>query len=442
MTSTSTPEADKPMPVWVDDCHMDWEWIRRKTKLPTISGNDTAGCLVQDMSNQGRLGATPRGGATLKLTLALEQQEGQGVDGKDDAVPLTLIIKQVPSSGRPLSQQLGLAREALFYNQLAPDIQQGSDNNNKLLPTIHYAWGDMTTGSKVVVMEDLSQQSVDSGIFFGPGNPNNWNRDLPAMVARVGSQPPSAGHVASVTFQAMARIHATFWCRNDLLNDKNEWLRGHSWLLGKGKESWEASMGLVRQCWNTNLEREQRGGEPGTLKWDPLVRATIEAAIQGISWQAQTDRLHTKGQWTLVHGDFWPGNIMWMINNSNNTSSGDEIRFLDWEMVGLGSGPQDLGQYILSNMDPAERRACEHDLVQAYFQELKRCDADNKIDLSWEQCWREYKIGGLERWLWFLVYFVGQEGPLLDWAQFFHNQIASFMHDHEISPSDISQPRP
>ncbi len=32
------------------------------------------------------------------------------------------------------------------------------------------------------------------------------------------------------------------------------------------------------------------------------------------------------------------------------------VKLVDWEMAGIGSGAQDLGQYVISNMDPAERR--------------------------------------------------------------------------------------
>jgi len=133
-----------------------------------------------------------------------------------------------------------------------------------------------------------------------------------------------------------------------------------------------------------------------------------------------------------VHGDFWPGNVMWMTKERNS------IRFLDWEMVGLGSGPQDLGQYVISNMNPAERKVCEKELVEAYFEELKR--QNRAIGCSWEYCWQEYKVGGVERWLWFLVYFVGN--GMSEWAQYFHNQIEAFMNDHDLTADDITQPRP
>jgi hypothetical protein len=89
-------------------------------------------------------------------------------------------------------------------------------------------------------------------------------------------------------------------------------------------------------------------------------------------------------------------------------------------------------------MDLNERRQCEEELIRNYYHELtNNCGVK---DFTWEDCWKEYRVGGLERWLWFLVYFLGQEGPLLECEQFFHNQIAAFLHDPKMGPNDVIQP--
>merc|ERR1712232_734440 len=115
-------------------------------------------------------------------------------------------------------------------------------------------------------------------------------------------------------------------------------------------------------------------------------------------------------------------------------------------------------------MDTETRRSCERKVVQAYYDELmilrrsRSCSkntnyATNSVinnnndansSFTWEECWKEYKVGGIERWLWFLVYFCGQplDSPLLKWAQFFHNQICAFLKDHKMKPTDFTQPRP
>ena len=409
-----TSNEKKSMPIWLDESHISPEWIEEITNLPCSS------CSVVDISNETRkAGDHAKDGATLRLTL----QSKSGLPKSK-----TLIIKQVPEQGRALSVQLGLAREALFYHHFSSNLPREST------PKIYYSHGSFEAGEKCIIMEDV-QDAVDSGILFGPGNPNSWNRDLPDMIIKAGwnddnSQPPSSREVALVTFREIAKIHAVFWKNDDaLLSTDKTWLRGQEWLQGRGRDSWEASQNLVRTFWKSYLDAEKKSDEP-IIQWDATVRKAVEKAVAGISWEAQLKRLNVEGHYTLVHGDFWPGNVLWMTKESN------KIKLLDWEMVGLGSGPQDLGQYVISNMDPAERKRCERELIEAYCQELRK----HSIDCSFEYCWREYRVGGVERWLWFLVYFLGN--GMAEWAQFFHNQISSFMADHDLTADDITQPRP
>ena len=335
------------MPVWVDDSHMDPEWLWAKTKIRAsqVSAKDIS-------TNQGRVGSVPRKGGTLLLSL--------------DANELTtttsteLVLKQITRTGTAnLSRQLGLAREAFFYRDLAPRLHVRSCRTPTLLPKIYYAYGDPATGEKCIIMESLSSW-IDSGILFGPhaetsfrSNPNNWDRNLPELIATAyGNRPvPSTRTVAQITFESIAMVHASFWRDTSLLEDSKQWLRGHAWLQGRGKESWEASQSLIQTIWKdyTNTEHItiKSGIKDAGIQWDPVVRTAVEKCVEGISWQSQLDRLSLDGRWTLVHGDFWPGNIMWDPNTT--TSSTRNLRLLDWEMVGLGSGPQDLG-YVVSSV--------------------------------------------------------------------------------------------
>ena len=333
-----------PMPIWLDGSRISPEWMEKVANLGTCSSS----CTALDISNETRkAGEHARDGATLRITIK-----------GNDAQTKTVVIKQVPVQGLGLSRRLGLAREALFYRNFSQKLSREST------PIIYYSYGDFAKGEKSVIMESV-QDAVDSGILFGSGNPNNWNRDLPALISKAGwnsndSLPPSSREVALVTFRAIAKIHAVFW-RNDaeLLTPDKTWLRGQEWLQGKGMDSWEASQDLVRTFWKAYLAAEKESTEP-IIQWDDTVRKTVEKAVANISWDAQLNRLNVDGHYTLVHGDFWPGNVLLM------TKERDTIKLLDWEMVGLGSGPQDLGQYVISNMDPVERKECERELIEAY----------------------------------------------------------------------------
>ena len=74
------------------------------------------------------------------------------------------------------------------------------------------------------------------------------------------------------------------------------------------------------------------------------------------------------------------------------------IRFLDWEMTGLGSGQKDLCQYTTSNIYPCERREYEYQLVQDYYGELVRLGVKG---FPGKIVGASYRIGGLGRRLGF-----------------------------------------
>jgi hypothetical protein len=397
--------------MWASSHELSPAWLKEHC------GIECERCTVRDISNK----TAPR--SCFVLTFVPDRA--------------ALVLKQLASSedGTPLPQRiqlskgLGLAREGLFYKHLAPAL-------GSLVPTVVYAAGDMASGYKAVIMEDLSS-FVDSGALFGPGNPNNWQRDLRAYEERAGE--PSAATVASVTFRAYARLHAKYWREAKLL--EMSWLRGAEWTRGHNRAAWDDSQNYALSQWRQAKEKHS------VQDWfDPLVFAATEKATSGVSWERQQQRLNERSNWTLVHGDCWPGNVMWHKSGL--------VKLVDWEMAGVGSGAQELGQYVISNMTLAVRRECEERMVREYVAELHACGVS---DYSFEECWREYAVGGAERWLWFICYFAGEgekcfsfsfffKSPgtdgMRDWTKFFHDQLLAFMVDHKLDASSIVQVRP
>jgi hypothetical protein len=109
---------------------------------------------------------------------------------------------------------------------------------------------------------------------------------------------------------------------------------------------------------------------------------------------------------------------------------------LDLEMVGVGSGPQELAQMLISHMEPALRAACELQLLRAYHTELLSRGVQQ---LSWEACLAEYRAGGAARWIWFLpVLAAACPAPM---TQFWINQLQAFLEDHNITAETVGMPR-
>ena len=112
-----------------------------------------------------------------------------------------------------------------------------------------------------------------------------------------------------------------------------------------------------------------------------------------------------------------------------------ESRLIDFEMVGLGSGPQDLGQFMISHTTPSERRAIEKQAVKEYHIQLSEHLRKRRISTGdFKSCWEEYVQGGAGRWLWFVSYLAIVCPPAV--ANFFMAQTDAFLRDHIPDPSN------
>ena len=84
------------------------------------------------------------------------------------------------------------------------------------------------------------------GLFFGNGNPNNWNvKDTEKLIS--GFKNNTVAHNVQSAFKLYARLHSEFWCDTALLS--NHWLRGSVWMTGQDKTSWQAAQNLAIKAW-------------------------------------------------------------------------------------------------------------------------------------------------------------------------------------------------
>eukprot|EP00727_Mastigamoeba_balamuthi_P004819 m51a1_g14335 hypothetical protein (479) ;mRNA; f:139038-140625 len=329
-----------------------------------------------------------------------------------------LVLKTGRADYEQQQRALGLSREALFLRACAVSL-------SGVVPEVHYAWAAPEPGAqRAVLMEDLRAAGyVQMGELFGGGSPHNWGEGPRASEALYAS----AGGCVDVraltvaAYRAAAQLHAPYWgCRG---LPEALWLRGSEWARGRGRESWEAAQAMGRECW-------QRGrGCPG-VRWSPLLLACMDASFSRASWEAF--RGADRRAWTLVHGDFHPANAM--VRPRPGAPCDPEVRFIDFEVVGVGSGPQDLGQFAISHTEPAVRRAVEAEAVRAYHRAL----ADAGVAVAFEECWDEYRSGGARRWVWLLAYLSATCPTRV--VQFFQDQLSAFLVDHAITPETIGMP--
>lgn len=357
------------------------------------------------------------------------------VEYTDDGSTERLVIKMSASS--ETSNMLGLAREGYWYRDwasLATADGRRSDLED-ILPRVLFSSGSMGTGEKVLVMADLSRESTQLGHYFGPGNPNNWGKDLSALTS--GRRVVDVAEATRLAFGAAARLHASFWGSRALL-EGTPWLRGAGWLRGSDEQLWMDTQSNTASLW---AQVKAKMGSPGYgVQWDPLLVAVLDSAIGKAAgeegWARYQTELRTR-PFTLVHGDFHPANLL--LLPGDDVGASPRVVLVDWEAVGLGSGPQELGQFMISHTSPALRASIEREAVAAYYAELCRCNPAVAQTLSLDACWAEYVFGGLARWLFFLPFDGWGAPPAV--SQYFCDQVLAWIRDHGVTPADAPIPR-
>lgn len=192
-----------------------FEWLHESILRKT--GQTPSEIRLEDFSGMGGLS----GAAMRRLVVTFS-----------DGTERTFVYKTILPAGQSRSKDLGLPREAFFYEHLAPTLAM----HGVPMPSVIFVHGNMNTGEKTIILEDLSSSCVQSGYFFGPGSPLNWGKDLNALIAAnrpagsIQQQNISMEKIAQAAFRRAASLHATYWMDRGLLQHK--WLRSQGWLQG------------------------------------------------------------------------------------------------------------------------------------------------------------------------------------------------------------------
>mmetsp|Transcript_45525 Transcript_45525/g.131877 ORF Transcript_45525/g.131877 Transcript_45525/m.131877 type:complete len:394 (-) Transcript_45525:48-1229(-) len=344
----------------------------------------------------------------------------------EDGTHGSYVLKSTKVGREAFGKSMGLFREAFFYLEFASTLTE-----SLAMPRVLYARGDPDTGVNVVFMEDLSS-AVQSGYFFGKGSPHNWDKDLAALTKGWQLEPAM---VTTMAFTQAAQLHSAFWRREELVSSGHSWLRGAKWLVGEDESSWTEYQKQASDAWAAVKASLQDGS--CKVQWQPEVVACVDASLAKSKWAAFQAELQTR-PWTLVHGDFHPANMM-VRPGPGGDAEGAALVLLDFEQVGVGSGPQELGQYLISHCEPRTRATIERGAVEEYYRLMCSQNSEMASSMSWEACWEEYKHGGVGRWMWFLPILAGMCKP--EQQQYFHDQVAAFIQDHGIDATNVPMAR-
>jgi len=152
----------------------------------------------------------------------------------------------------------------------------------------------------------------------------------------------------------------------------------------------------------------------------------IDASLKHDDWDAYVSRARAV-PFTLMHGDFHPANMMLSCSdstaasasasasaNTNTDSLPLQIYLLDFEMMGVGMGATDLGQYMVSHLHPMLRKKHEATFIETYYTHLSAIiGATASSAYTHEECFQDYVRGGVEKWMFLLVVMARFSPPML-----------------------------
>jgi hypothetical protein len=89
------------------------------------------------------------------------------------------------------------------------------------------------------------------------------------------------------------------------------------------------------------------------------------------------------GPSTVIHGDYRTDNML--FDAAGGTIP---LAVIDWQTIVTGPALVDVAFLLGASLDPADRRAHEHDLVRGYHRALL---ARGVTSYSWDRCWTDYR---------------------------------------------------
>ena len=254
-------------------------------------------------------------------------------DRPSPEAPQTLVAKLAPQDPKMRNlMRAANAREAEFYQSQLP-------GNPLPVPRCYHADFDPETGASILLLQDLRAY-----------------RSVPFIK---GCSPADAKRV----IEALAALHAKWWNSAALAP-----LSGVSML----KEY------PFDQVWLYYPEKVK------VLMQSIEIPVTFLDLGNFIAQNAAPifSNLLETAPITCLHRDVQADNVMF----AKPTGSGTAVLF-DWQFAGKGRGPYDVAYFLISSVDPAQRRQMERGLVAHYHTELLRAGVTG---YSLAQCWTDY----------------------------------------------------
>jgi hypothetical protein len=294
------------------------------------------GAVAQSVTS---LGGTT--GTTDRRRLAVEWNEA----GIQAGLPANVFVKSSPltAKNRGMVAALGMSsNEVRFYRELADELVG-------VCPTAWYSRAGI--GARfLIVLDDIV---VDGARPY-------------ALSDRC-----EVAHARGL-IDAFAQLHARFW-QSPRFDGELNWVR-----------TWSTRPG------NAVLKSFYKRGRRGALRLD---RPEVTPAVRSLAaaLDANIDAYYSEfeaGPLTLLHGDSHLGNTYALPDGRSG--------LLDWQVIWRGPGLREVTYWMITGLEPDDRRAHEQDLLQRYLDGLA-AGGVNEVP-TYDEAFDRYRLFSAEAW--------------------------------------------
>ncbi|KAK3301839.1 duf227 domain-containing protein [Chaetomium strumarium] len=202
-------------------------------------------------------------------------------------------------------------------------------------------WAAASADQAILAMEDLTR----SGHAFG-----DPTRTYSAASCRRGVEQLAALHVSTWGWKADSGDGD-----GDGDGDEGEGEQGHPWLA---VPMYDTTMRALLAMWDEQVLGEGRPPLPGVIRDD---RGKTARALEAY-FATRNPRFCS-----LLHGDPHSGNTYHPVNDET------DVRFLDWQIVHVGSVFHDVAYFVVGMLAVEDRRKHEWEVVEHYLKALAEC---------------------------------------------------------------------
>jgi hypothetical protein len=285
-------------------------------------------------------------GETIRLQLDYTNGDTNGEAGQGE-LPRSLIAKFSSSNEAMRLRSINsYEREVRFYQSLAPQLD---------LPTPHcyYADIDVTSGAHLLLLEDLAP--MQSG-----------DRVQGCTVMQAGR-----------AVLEVAKLHAHWWGQTDVPH--------LAWLADGDTHPDVAALRQQYAAWWPAFHAAAGEHLPQDLAAPSANLGEKRAAIRRHIFGAAPR--------TLIHRDYQLGNLLFGTGVGEAGDRG-EFAVIDWQFLSRGCGVWDVAYLLSENLQSADRRTVEMELLHRYHDALMMRGVE---EYSFEQALFDYRVALLQR---------------------------------------------